>query len=378
MMRNLFSHVAVALLSATFCCLFFWSRMKDAGITASNPGNPNVHLASYSNEVGETFNISPQKLAAADELDFRQVSKLATSSVVNITTYGPTGYRISSGSGVIMSSDGFIITNNHVIEEGNSYEVTTADKRKLVARRIGYDPTTDLALIKVNAQGLRPMAFGNSDRLEVGEWVLAVGNPFNLSSTVTAGIVSAKARNIQILQDRYAIESFIQTDAVVNPGNSGGALINGRGELVGINTAIMSESGGYEGYSFAIPSNLVQKVIKDIKEFGFVQRAILGVGIEEVSDELADQLDLPTVAGVYVNNITPGSSAQTAGLRKGDVIISINGIPTASVPELQEQVALYRPGDRINLEFFREGKRMYREGIRLKSLEKAGTSQNND
>ena len=313
-------------------------------------------------------NTKPRSWAVNPVNDFVATSQRAMSSVVNITTMGTTGYRVSSGSGVIISSDGYIITNHHVIEDGSSFEVTLYDKRQVNARFIGSDPTTDLALLKINVRGLFPITYGNSDFVRVGEWVLAVGNPFNLTSTVTAGIVSAKARNINILRGDYSIESFIQTDAVVNPGNSGGALVNARGELIGINTAIISESGGYEGYSFAIPANLVRKVIEDLQEYGEVRRAILGVGIREVSDDDAAKMRLPNVAGVFITNVTQGSSAFEAGLRNGDVIISINDISTNSVPELQEQVALFRPGDMIDLEYFRNGRRYRRENIRLKGL----------
>ena len=294
--------------------------------------------------------------------------------MVNINTLSASGYRISSGSGVIISADGYIITNHHVAEDGSTYEITLYNKRKLEAELMGSDPTTDLALLKVDARNLRPLAYGDSEKVEVGQWVMAVGNPFNLSSTVTAGIISAKARNINILRGSYAIESFIQTDAVVNPGNSGGALVNEQGELIGINTAIISESGGYEGYSFAIPSNLVRKVIRDIREFGEVQRAVLGVGISEVTDDIAARLVLPVVAGVYITNVSGESSAAEAGLRSGDVIISINGIKTNSVPEMQEQVALFRPGDRISLEFYREGRKYRRDNVTLKSLDRSVSS----
>ena len=375
MIRKLSSHIAVALFSAFFTCLLFRfiaqpaaAPAADAIAKAVSVNNTNAGFAGY--------NVSPNKTTAAiiDAPDFRIVAKSSTASVVNIAALNANGYQVSSGSGVILSGDGYIMTNNHVIEDGSRYEVTFYDKRKLFARRIGHDPTTDLALIKVETEGLQPIVFGNSDAVEVGEWVLAVGNPFNLSSTVTAGIVSAKARSIQILSGNYAVESFIQTDAVVNPGNSGGALINNKGELIGINTAIMSESGGYEGYSFAIPSNLVRKVVNDIKEYGYVQRAILGVGIQEVSDEMAAKLALSAVSGVYINNITSGSSAQQADLRVGDVIVAINGVQTGSVPELQEQIALFRPGDRVSIEFFREGKRQNKERITLKSLQSNNSS----
>ena len=201
------------------------------------------------------------------------------------------------------------------------------------------------------------LQFGNSDSLRIGEWVLAVGNPFNLESTVTAGIVSAKGRSIDILEGQDRIESFIQTDAAVNPGNSGGALVNTNGELIGINTAIITRSGRYEGYSFAVPVNLVRKVIKDLKEFGMVQRGILGVFIDEMTSERAHELGLAAVEGVYITRVTPGSGADDAGIRKGDVIIGINGIKTKTLPEMQEQVGRYRPGNTISVEFIRSGKK---------------------
>lgn len=317
------------------------------------------------------INKGPRAWAERPIDDFVHTSKLVTSAVVNINTLSASGYRVSSGSGVIIATDGYIITNHHVIEDGATYEVTMYDKRKLQAEVIGSDPTTDLALLKVDVRGLKPVLYGDSDQVEVGQWVLAVGNPFNLSSTVTAGIVSAKARNINILRGSYSIESFIQTDAVVNPGNSGGALVNEKGELIGINTAIISESGGYEGYSFAIPANLVRKVVRDIREFGGVQRAILGVGIAEVTGEIARQQALPGVAGVYINNVSKGSSAAEAGLREGDVIISINSVSTNSVPELQEQIALFRPKDKISLEFYRNGQKFRRDNVVLQSLDQA-------
>ncbi len=345
--------------------VFLWPGLQQP---ATSPAPAKLVRQAEAAPDGALVNTNPRFWAERPPANFVNTSKLVTAAVVNINTLSASGYRISSGSGVIISSDGYIITNHHVIEDGSSFEITMADRRKLEAELIGSDPTTDLALIKVTARGLQPIPYGNSDLVEVGQWVLAVGNPFNLSSTVTAGIVSAKARNINILQGSYSIESFIQTDAVVNPGNSGGALVNEKGELIGINTAIISESGGYEGYSFAIPANLVRKVIRDIREFGEVQRAILGVGIDEVSDESAQRNNLPTLSGVYVTSVSRGSSAAEAGLQKGDIIISINQIKTNSVPELQEQVALYRPGERVSLEFFRDGKRYRRDNVVLKSL----------
>lgn len=288
-------------------------------------------------------------------------------AVVNITAMKG-GYRASTGSGVILSSDGYIITNNHVVEGASVFNVTLNNNRELEAVLVGTDKTTDLALLKVRARNLESIEFGDSDDIKVGEWVLAVGNPFNLASTVTAGIVSAKGRNINIIEGDYSIESFIQTDAVVNPGNSGGALVNTRGELVGINTAILSETGGYEGYSFAIPSNLVQKVIEDLKDYGKVQRAILGVRISDINDDLASDLDLPSVAGVLINGVNAGSSAADAGLRSGDVIVGVNGRNTNSTAELQEQVAQYRPGDMISIDYIRAGRRSKKGGVKLKGI----------
>ena len=315
-------------------------------------------------------NTKPQKNAVAVPDNFVVASRKVTRSVVNISTRSEGGYRGGSGSGVIVSADGFIATNNHVISGSSNLEVMLSDKRTFTAEVIGVDPTTDLALIKIDVRDLVPIEFGNSNGVEVGEWVLAVGNPFSLTSTVTAGIVSSKGRNINILRDQYSIESFIQTDAVVNPGNSGGALVNTDGQLVGINTAIITESGNFEGYSFAIPSNLAQKVIEDLRDYGKVMRAVLGVGIDDVTNNIANQKNLPDVGGVIITSISKESSAYAAGLKVGDVIMKVNGVQTNAVPELQEQVALFRPGDRISVEFFRDGKVYLKEGISLKSIDK--------
>ena len=263
----------------------------------------------------------------------------------------------SFGSGVIISADGYIATNNHVVENADEVEVTLHDNRRYTAKIIGTDPTTDLALIKVDQDGLDYLSYGSSDQIRVGEWVLAVGNPFDLYSTVTAGIVSAKARGLHILRDRdnLQIESFIQTDAAVNPGNSGGALVNLQGDLVGINTAIATPTGSYAGYSFAVPVSLVGKVIGDLMEFGVVQRALLGISILDVNAELAEEYDLEMVEGVYVRGVRSNSSAHDAGLEEGDVITAINGVEVTNVAQLQEQVALNRPGDRIEVSYVRNG-----------------------
>ncbi|MCS6905130.1 MAG: Do family serine endopeptidase [Bacteroidia bacterium] len=261
----------------------------------------------------------------------------------------------ASGSGVIISNDGYVVTNNHVIENASTIEVILNDNRKYEAKIIGTDPSTDLALLKINETGLPFLKFGDSDKLLVGEWVLAVGNPFNLTSTVTAGIVSAKARNINILSDNFKVESFIQTDAAVNPGNSGGALINTAGELVGINTAIATRTGTYNGYSFAVPSNLVRKVVDDLLKYGVVQRGFLGIMIRDVDAKLAEEKSLGITWGVYVDKVNEKSAAQEAGIKPGDVIIKIDGVTVKTSSELQEQVSRHRPGDQVKVTLLREG-----------------------
>lgn len=258
------------------------------------------------------------------------------------------------GSGVIISNDGYIVTNNHVVDGSSEIEVTLNDKRTFKAKLIGTDPSTDLALIKIEAEKLPVILFGNSDSLKVGEWVLAVGNPFNLTSTVTAGIVSAKARNINIINSQMKIESFIQTDAAVNPGNSGGALVNTRGELVGINTAIASQTGSYAGYAFAIPVSIVQKVVSDLRQYGVAQRAVLGVEIRDIDSQLAKDKKLKTLEGAYVNKVNDESAAKSGGVKEGDIINAVNGVQVKSSTELQEQIGRYRPGDKITITVIRD------------------------
>jgi len=309
--------------------------------------------------------------------DFINASESSINSVVHVTTkvvktsfqrdpfqeffYGPGAggrefkqYGSGSGSGVIVSSEGYIVTNNHVIEDANEIEVILNDNSKYTAKLIGSDPSTDIAVLKIEGSGFIPIRIGNSDDLHIGEWVLAVGNPFNLTSTVTAGIVSAKARNINLLSDRtqqnvVPIESFIQTDAAVNPGNSGGALVNTKGELVGINTAIASVTGSYSGYSFAVPVNLVQKVMRDLIDYGIVQRGYLGVQIADINQELKETNNLPNTKGVYISKVTDDGSAQKAGVKDGDVILKIGTKEVNSVAELQEEIGKRRPGDKVSL-----------------------------
>lgn len=263
----------------------------------------------------------------------------------------------SSGSGVIVERDGYIITNNHVIDGATLIEVILNDKRSYEAELIGRDPTTDIALLKINETELPTVPLGNSDKVQVGEWVLAVGNPFNLTSTVTAGIVSAKGRSLNILDEAYRIESFIQTDAAVNPGNSGGALINNLGELVGINTAIASQTGSFSGYSFAVPVNLVKKVIRDLKEFGKVQRGVIGVQIRDIDARLAEEENLPVLNGALVTGIFKDGAADIAGIEEGDIISKINGNAIKTSSELQEIVGRYRPGEELEVEVIRDEER---------------------
>jgi Do/DeqQ family serine protease len=261
----------------------------------------------------------------------------------------------AAGSGVIIDPNGLIVTNNHVIEHNEDIVVTLNDRRTFKATTLGFDPTTDLALLKIEASDLPYLVFGNSDSLQVGEWVLAVGNPFKLQSTVTAGIVSAKGRDIDILDLDYGIESFIQTDAAINPGNSGGALSNTRGELVGISTAIITYSGRYEGYSFAIPANLARKVIGDLKEYGVVHRGLMGIQGTSVTAEHIRQLGLKDVSGVLITMAFARGGASEAGLRTGDVILKADDRVTSTMAELQEQLGTHRPGDTIQIKYFRDG-----------------------
>ncbi len=274
---------------------------------------------------------------------------------------GPRGKQQATGSGVIISDDGYIVTNNHVVDEADNVEVTLYDKRSYKGKIIGTDPNTDLALIKIEEKNLPHLALANSDDAKVGQWVLAVGNPFNLTSTVTAGIISAKGRNINILQRKEndknsaPIESFIQTDAAVNPGNSGGALINLNGDLIGINTAIASSTGQFAGYSFAVPASIVRKVVDDLSKFGTVQRGYLGININDVNSEIVKEKNLKVYSGIYISGFSENSAAKDAGIKEGDVIVQIDGLKVRSVPELQEQIARHRPGDKVKILINRAG-----------------------
>ena len=279
---------------------------------------------------------------------------------------------VAYGSGVVLSPDGYIVTNNHVVEGADAIEVTFNNKVVSDATIIGTDPTSDLALIKVDGSDLSYLVFGDSDKVKVGEWVLAVGNPFNLTSTVTAGIVSAKARDISILGEGSTVESFIQTDAAVNRGNSGGALVNTKGELIGINAAIASHTGSYEGYSFAIPSNIVRKVVDDLLMYGETQRAFIGFNPQEMNAQLAEKAGMKDIKGVYIAGITPNGAAEKAGLRQGDVLTRINGTEVNSITQLLESVRQYRPGDEVKLDVIRDG---HSDVYNVKLLNELGSTE---
>lgn len=378
--KNLLGFLLIAAVSSgTTIATYKWLNEGGASVLSGENGK------SAENGYAKPVVFSPMA-AHAIETDFTQAAEKAVNGVVHIKStqnasngnrqsqdpifehlFGFRGNgnaqpkpRVGMGSGVIISTDGYIVTNNHVIDESDELEVTLNDNRRFNAKVIGTDPTTDLALLKIEAENLPVIKFGDSDNLKVGEWVLAVGNPFQLNSTVTAGIVSAKARSIGILANPQTagIEAFIQTDAAVNPGNSGGALVNTSGELVGINTAIYSKTGEYVGYSFAIPSSIVSKVIADLKQYGTVQRAMLGVEIADISPDLEKSLNITIneKEGAYVANVTERSSAMEAGIKKGDIITSINGTKVKTVANLMEQVSRYRPGDKIKVSYIRDGK----------------------
>lgn len=349
--------------------------------------NKNHITSEVSTETNSGFKQSSFRLAnlvAAENIDFTVAAEKAVHAVVHIKSVAKSSGRqqqfmdpfefffgmprnrqmemqprVGFGSGVIISTDGYIITNNHVIDGADELEVTLNDNRKFDARIIGKDPNTDIALIKIKGDNLETIPFGNSDELKVGEWVLAIGNPFNLTSTVTAGIVSAKGRSISAgnprEQNRSKIESFIQTDAAVNPGNSGGALINTKGELVGINTALYSETGNFAGYSFAVPISIAERVVSDLKQYGSVQRAMLGVSMTSVDVAKTQDEKIKAIEGAYVAEFAERSSAKEAGMKVGDVIIAVNNIKVKTPSDLQLEISKYRPGEKIKVKVDRYG-----------------------
>lgn len=356
---------------------FFW-KLLTAIIGGLVAVSIFIYLDGRKSEDDSSFsslNMKETKIRNAELVDLSYAAELSVRAVVHVKTqYGGKSSgslydfffgngrsyhsqpSLGAGSGVIISEDGYIITNNHVVRESDRIEVVLYDKRSFEAKLVGQDISTDLALLKIDGDKFPKMDLGKSDDLKLGEWVLAVGNPFNLTSTVTAGIISAKSRNIGIMGGRMSIESFLQTDAAVNPGNSGGALVNSKGELIGINTAIESRTGSYSGYSFAIPESIFKKIIEDLKEFGKVQRAFLGVTIQNIDADMAKRLNLNTISGVYINEVNKDGAAYRAGICSGDVIIDVDDKKINTSSELQERISQYAPGDKINILVKRKGK----------------------
>ena len=279
--------------------------------------------------------------------------------------------QVGSGSGVIIREDGYIVTNNHVIDGASKIEVTLNSNQTYPATLVGTDPATDVALLKIDAAGLPVIPFGDSDKLRLGEWVIAIGSPYDLRSTITAGIVSAKGRSMPNYSGEFKIESFIQTDAAVNPGNSGGALVDRAGNLVGINTAIISQTGSYTGYSFAVPSNIVKKIAYDLMDFGSVKRAVLGIVMQPIDDKIAEELKLSSRNGVYINEVSKSSAADKAGIKAGDVLVAIDSVKITGTSSVQEVVSRFSPGDTAVVTVLRDGKELDLE-VTFK-----GTSQEN-
>ncbi len=362
-MKQFISYVFAGMIGGliTFGAIQFFaedhSNVRTTSYEASATPIRNVNIPAGK---GET----PFNFTAAAEASMPAVVHISAQSEQTPTQFNPfrdffgdpfNGPRAGTGSGVIYSADGYIVTNNHVVENATKVEVTLFDNRKFDAEVIGTDKKTDLAVLKIEASDLPVLPTGDSERAQIGEWVLAVGNPFDLTSTVTAGIISAKGRSIQLLGGGDAIEAFIQTDAAVNPGNSGGALVDAKGRLLGINTAIATRTGVFQGYSFAIPVNLVTRIADDIIKYGSFQRAFLGINVYELDSEAADDLGVKISQGVVVEKLVEGGSAQYSGILPNDIIIKVDDKEIKSVPELQEIVGLAKVGDTLNVVVNRQG-----------------------
>ncbi|MEN9446854.1 MAG: hypothetical protein RJA25_143 [Bacteroidota bacterium] len=397
-MKKIIGYFIIGIISA-LSAVVFTTYFNREHTTIINENNTPVKLASYNGNFSNDAFVQAAQMSTpavvhintiikAKKMDKRQMQQMNPFYYFfgdpngNSPFDAPNqGNQEASGSGVIISNDGYIVTNNHVVEGADEIKVSLNDNREYKAKLIGTDPSTDLAVVKIDSKDLQYLAFGNSDNVQVGQWVLAVGNPFNLASTVTAGIVSAKTRNINILREKagnLAIESFIQTDAAVNPGNSGGALVDLNGSLIGINSAIATPTGSYAGYSFAIPSNLANKVVKDIIDFGIVQRGFLGVNIREIDDDIAKDLKLDKIQGAYIAEVNKGSAAEEAGIKREDVILKVGSNDIKNSADLQEHVARYRPGDKVKITIFRNGKTLEKEVILRSQENKTSLLSKND
>lgn len=345
------------------CCLASAGLALFAERTFFAPASA-AENATFSSELPAREALRKQAFTGSTPTSFTDAARQVTPAVVFIRAYPASVSRLepsvrhtTTGSGVIIAPNGLVATNKHVIEGAVRIRVMLEDKREFDARIVGIDDATDLALLHVdNKKPLPALSFGNSDSLQIGEWVMAVGNPFSLNSTVTAGIVSGKGRSIDVLEPEDRIESFIQTDAAINPGNSGGALVNTAGELVGINTAILTNSGRHEGFAFAIPGNLARRVLFDLRDFGRVKRAVLGAYVQNVNAAQARKLGLDVASGILITGLRPGSPALRAGLEVDDVLTELNGVSINSPGELQEQLSRYRPGDKVRVKYVRNGR----------------------
>lgn len=365
MKRNLITVIACAAFSAlaAFCVLRYAPSSVDGDNQRSDSSvNPLYRTVNLDLDNYPDFTYAAE--SAVDAVVYVKVSvtdKVTAPSSIFDFFFGYEGTpqereRHGSGSGVIIRPDGYIVTNNHVIANASKIEVTLNSNQTYPATLVGTDPATDIALIKIEADGLPSLPLGNSDELRLGEWVIAIGSPYDLRSTITAGIVSAKGRSMPNYSGEFKIESFIQTDAAVNPGNSGGALVNKAGQLVGINTAIISQTGSYAGYSFAVPVNIVKRIISDLIDFGSVKRAMLGITMQNIDEKLRQELKLSVNNGVYISEVAPGSAADVAGVRKGDVLIRIDSSVIKDGASVQEKVNSYHPGDHAELCVLRDGK----------------------
>ncbi|MGB1037590.1 MAG: S1C family serine protease [Bacteroidia bacterium] len=352
---------------------FFNSNSKSAVITENKKPDFIQNVSSEEVKNVETGFITASKISTPSVVFIKTESQYQRQSFwgFGFDPFGRIGKVGSTGSGVIISEDGYIVTNQHVIKSADKIEVVLSNKNKtLKAKLIGSDPSSDLALLKVETSNLTPIRFTNSDDVQIGQWVLAVGNPFNLTSTVTAGIVSAKGRNINIVNNQFPLESFIQTDAAINPGNSGGALVNLDGDLVGVNTAIASKTGSYVGYGFAIPSNIVAKIIDDLKNYGEVQKGYIGIDVTDVEGGLLDKLKAEN--GVMISRLTGTNKNSDKLLEAGDIILQVNGIDVDSKATFDERISYLRPGDIAHLEIIRDGNRIQEEVI---LVNKQGTTE---